>query len=59
MKRLILLLCILTLIVLCFFHLFALMRLYPLYITSPLLFFTIYLTIASFSHRKTFRGFHK
>ncbi|MBA2174479.1 hypothetical protein H0266_06110 [Halobacillus locisalis] len=46
-------------LVLCLFHLFALMRMYPLYITSPLLFIAIYYVIASLFHRKTFRGFMK
>ncbi|MCA0983797.1 hypothetical protein LCL89_06965 [Halobacillus yeomjeoni] len=57
MKRLMLLVCALLILIIGLFHLFALMRLYPLYITSPLLFAVIYMTIAIFSHRKTFRGF--
>lgn len=39
------------------FHVMALMNLYPLYITSPLLFLSIYATIAVVYKKKTFRGF--
>nr|WP_241657174.1 hypothetical protein [Halobacillus salinus] len=46
-------------LILSLFHLLALMRIYPLYITSPLLFITIYYLITSMFKRKTFRGFIK
>ncbi|GGC74786.1 putative membrane protein YizD [Thalassobacillus devorans] len=38
-------------------NLFGLMRLYPIYITSPLLFLVIFFTIKSLFHRKKFKGF--
>lgn len=34
---------------------FALMNLIPLYITLPLLFISIYLTIYTFTHQKVYR----
>ncbi|MFD1360156.1 hypothetical protein [Lentibacillus salinarum] len=39
-----------------FLNLLGLMRLIPLYITLPLLFISIYLTIFSFTHRRVYRG---
>lgn len=39
------------------FHLFALMHLYPLYLSSPLLFIAIFFILSMTSHKKTFRGF--
>ncbi|WP_245728738.1 hypothetical protein [Thalassobacillus cyri] len=38
-------------------NLFGLMRLYPLYITSPLLFLVIFFVIKSLFHRRKFKGF--
>lgn len=38
-------------------NLFGLMRLYPLYITSPLLFLVIFFAIKSLFHRRKFKGF--
>ncbi|MGM7719584.1 hypothetical protein [uncultured Metabacillus sp.] len=35
----------------------AFMEIIPLYITSPLLFITIFITLYLINHRKTFRGF--
>ncbi|MGP4062050.1 hypothetical protein [Halobacillus litoralis] len=49
--------CLFLIIILGLFHLFALMHLYPLYITSPLLFIAIYLGLSITSYKKTFRGF--
>lgn len=37
-------------------NVFGLMQLIPLYITLPLLFISIYLTIYTFTHRKVYRG---
>ncbi|NBJ70922.1 MULTISPECIES: hypothetical protein [Clostridia] len=37
-------------------NILGLMQVIPLYITLPLLFITIYLTIYSFAHRRTYRG---
>ncbi|RWZ55138.1 hypothetical protein EQV77_10830 [Halobacillus fulvus] len=42
-----------------FFHFFALMRIYPLYVTSPILFIAIYLMISRTFTKRTFRGFTK
>nr|WP_237648602.1 hypothetical protein [Sediminibacillus terrae] len=42
-----------------FFNLLGFMRLFPLYITAPLLFITIYLTIFSFVYRNAFKGFSR
>ncbi|RKQ32631.1 hypothetical protein D8M06_11880 [Oceanobacillus halophilus] len=38
-----------------FLNIFGLMQLIPPYITLPLLFISIYLTIYSFTNRKTYR----
>nr|WP_227001950.1 hypothetical protein [Virgibacillus necropolis] len=38
-----------------FLNILGFMQLIPLYITLPLLFISIYLTIFSFTHRKVFR----
>ncbi|GGM24792.1 putative membrane protein YizD [Paraliobacillus quinghaiensis] len=38
-------------------NIFAIMDMIPLIITVPLLFISIYLTLFSFTHRHTFRGF--
>ncbi|HZH58384.1 MAG TPA: hypothetical protein VEY70_02150 [Metabacillus sp.] len=40
-----------------FVNLLGFMNLFPLYITSPLLFIAIFLTLYFINHRKTFRGF--
>ncbi|MFQ3543900.1 hypothetical protein Q7A53_07420 [Halobacillus rhizosphaerae] len=40
-------------------HILALMRLFPLYLTSPLLFAALYLLISLMSHKKSFKGFIK
>ncbi|MDY0406171.1 hypothetical protein P5G51_012915 [Virgibacillus sp. 179-BFC.A HS] len=39
-----------------FLNFFALIGLIPLYITLPLLFISIYLTIFSFTHKNVYRG---
>lgn len=39
-----------------FANLLGLMQLIPLYITLPMLFISIYLTIYSFTHRHVYRG---
>lgn len=47
----------LTITIIAFFlNLFALMKLIPLFITLPLLFLSIYLTIFSFTHKRAYRG---
>ncbi|WP_243291408.1 hypothetical protein [Bacillus sp. FJAT-47783] len=51
------LLCILCFIVAFFLNILGLMKLIPLYITSPLLFIIIFVTLYLLNHRKTFRGF--
>lgn len=38
-----------------FLNILGFMRLIPLYITLPLLFISIYLTIFSFTHKNSFR----
>ncbi|MBM7554020.1 hypothetical protein [Thalassobacillus pellis] len=38
-------------------NIFGLMRLYPLYVTSPVLFLLIYIFIKSLLHRRRFKGF--
>ncbi|MFD1017870.1 hypothetical protein [Thalassobacillus hwangdonensis] len=38
-------------------NIFGLMRLYPLYFTSPLLFFLLFTTIKALLHRRRFKGF--
>ncbi|MBM7571541.1 hypothetical protein [Aquibacillus albus] len=40
-----------------FFNILGLMRLIPMFITLPMLFISIYLTVFSFSHRNSFKGF--
>ncbi|GEN30659.1 membrane protein implicated in regulation of membrane protease activity [Cerasibacillus quisquiliarum] len=39
-----------------FLNILGLMQLMPLYFTLPLLFFSIYFTIFSFTHRRVYRG---
>ncbi|WLR47535.1 hypothetical protein LC065_18850 [Halobacillus litoralis] len=57
MKIWVVLLFVISILFLAAFHLFALMNLYPIYISSPLLFIAIYLVVSIPSHKKTFRGF--
>ncbi|KGX85445.1 hypothetical protein [Pontibacillus marinus] len=38
------------------FNLLGMMRLVPFILSMPILFVTIYFTIFSFTHRKSFRG---
>ncbi|MFD2215407.1 hypothetical protein [Metabacillus endolithicus] len=54
--RWIVLLSVLT-IVLFFINVLGFMNLVPLYITSPLLLISIFVTLYFINHRKTFRGF--
>ncbi|PCK22149.1 hypothetical protein CEY02_05480 [Bacillus pumilus] len=43
---------------LCFFlNILGLMKILPLYLTSPLLFVSILFTLYRLNHRKTFKGF--
>jgi hypothetical protein len=47
----------LTVTIIAFFlNLFALMKLIPLFITLPLLFLSIYLTVFTFTHKRVYRG---
>jgi len=39
-----------------FLNILGLMQLIPLYITLPMLFISIYLTIFTFTHRNVYRG---
>ncbi|MDQ0174638.1 hypothetical protein [Bacillus chungangensis] len=39
-------------------NILGLLKLLPLYITSPLLFFSLFLLLAHLNNRKRFRGFH-
>ncbi|MEC5423595.1 hypothetical protein QGM71_08835 [Virgibacillus sp. C22-A2] len=39
-----------------FLNILGLMAIIPLYITLPLLFLSIYLTIYSFTHKRVYRG---
>ncbi len=57
MRKMNVLLCILCFIVAFFLNILGLMKLIPLYITSPLLFIIIFVTLYLLNHRKTFRGF--
>ncbi|UOR13119.1 hypothetical protein [Halobacillus amylolyticus] len=59
MKRWVILGYIPLFILLIMFHIFGLMFLFPLYITAPLLFVSIYMFIALIYHKKKFRGFIK
>ncbi|WP_416151244.1 hypothetical protein ACM26V_09845 [Salipaludibacillus sp. HK11] len=40
-----------------FFALMSFMNLYPLWLTMPILFFSIVLTVQSFTNRHRFKGF--
>ncbi len=42
---------------LCFLNILGLMKMLPLYLTSPLLFAAILFTLYRLNHRKTFKGF--
>lgn len=44
-------------IVLIIINLLAFMDIFPLFITSPLLFIAIFTTLYFINHRKTFKGF--
>ncbi|MEN2767631.1 hypothetical protein [Ornithinibacillus xuwenensis] len=37
-------------------NIFGLMQLIPIYLTLPILFLCIYLTVFSFTHRNSYRG---
>lgn len=52
-RMIILIICTLTFAVI---NLFGLMRLIPLYITIPLLFLFIYLTVFTMTYRNVYRG---
>ena len=39
-----------------FLNMLGLMKLIPLFITLPVLFISTYMTLFSFTHRRTFRG---
>lgn len=55
MKRLLPLLFFLLMIVAFYFNILGLMSLMPLYVTLPLLFISIYLTLYSFMNRNVYR----
>jgi len=55
MKRILPLLFFLLMIVAFFFNILGLMSLMPLYVTLPLLFISIYLTLYSFMNRNVYR----
>ncbi|AGN35751.1 hypothetical protein OIO07_19805 [Bacillus paralicheniformis] len=38
-------------------NILGMMNMFPLYITSPLLFISILFTLSRLNHRKTFKGF--
>ncbi|MGD6991828.1 hypothetical protein [Sutcliffiella horikoshii] len=40
-----------------FINVLGLMKLYPIYLTSPVLFFSIFLLIALLNNQRRFRGF--
>lgn len=42
-----------------FLNFLALMKLIPIFITMPLLFISIYLTLSSFTHRQSYRSFRQ
>ncbi|SER87020.1 hypothetical protein SAMN04487944_111134 [Gracilibacillus ureilyticus] len=42
-----------------FLNIFGLMRLIPMYLTIPLLFITIYMSVYFYFDRKKFKGFRK
>ncbi|WP_232329067.1 MULTISPECIES: hypothetical protein [Metabacillus] len=44
-------------LVLFFLNLLSFMDIFPIYITSPLLFITLFITLYLINHRKTFKGF--
>ncbi|MBZ5751914.1 MULTISPECIES: hypothetical protein [Metabacillus] len=46
-----------AIIVLFFLNLLGFMNLIPIYITSPILFIVIFITLYLINHRKTFKGF--
>ncbi|GIN74096.1 hypothetical protein J14TS2_45710 [Bacillus sp. J14TS2] len=53
------LLLIIVFIITCFFlHILALMRLIPIYITSPLLFVGLFSLVSFMNGKNRFRGFH-
>ncbi|MFC5613442.1 hypothetical protein [Metabacillus niabensis] len=44
-------------VILFFLNILALMEIVPIFITSPLLFISLFITLYLINHRKTFKGF--
>lgn len=57
MKKIHIIFSLLFVVIAFFYHLLGLMKMAPLYLTSPLLFFSIFITFLILNHKKTFRGF--
>lgn len=57
MKKIGFIIALLFFIVSFFLNILGLMKLVPIYITSPLLFFSILIIIYILNYRKTFKGF--
>ncbi|MBP1947228.1 MULTISPECIES: hypothetical protein [Virgibacillus] len=56
MQDLLPLIFLITTVIVIFLNILGLMQLIPLFITLPMLFISIYLTIYTFTHRNVYRG---
>ncbi|QFT88391.1 hypothetical protein FIU87_07025 [Bacillus sp. THAF10] len=57
MAKILLVLCIFFIIFSFFINTLGLMKMYPIYLTSPLLFLSLFLFISLLNNRKRFRGY--
>lgn len=57
MSKIPFILCIAFILVSLFMNVLGLMKLYPIYLTSPLLFFSLFLLIALLNNQRRFKGF--
>ncbi|UAL48656.1 hypothetical protein [Sutcliffiella horikoshii] len=57
MSKIPFILCILFILFSLFINVLGLMKLYPIYFTSPILFFSIFLLIVLLNNQRRFKGF--
>ncbi len=50
-------LCLVFILLSLFINVLGLMKLYPIYLTSPILFFSLFLLIALLNNQRRFKGF--
>ncbi|MEA3322155.1 MAG: hypothetical protein U9Q88_19350 [Bacillota bacterium] len=57
MSKIPFIICIVFILFSLFINILGLMKLYPIYLTSPLLFFSLFLLIALLNNQRRFKGF--